>query len=30
MVEAVGQMLAAMGIPAARVKQDFFPGYVWP
>jgi ferredoxin-NADP reductase len=30
MVEAVGQMVAAMGIPAAHVKQDFFPGYVWP
>lgn len=30
MVEAVGQMVAAMGLPAAHVKQDFFPGYVWP
>jgi ferredoxin-NADP reductase len=30
MVNAVGQMVAAMGIPAAHVKQDFFPGYVWP
>jgi ferredoxin-NADP reductase len=30
MVKAVGQMVAAMGIPAAHVKQDFFPGYGWP
>ena len=30
LVDAVGQMVAAMGIPAAHVKQDFFPGYVWP
>jgi ferredoxin-NADP reductase len=30
MVEAVGQMVAAMGLPAAHVKPDFFPGYVWP
>jgi ferredoxin-NADP reductase len=30
MSEAVGQMVAAMSIPAAHVKQDFFPRYVWP
>lgn len=27
MVEAVGKMLKQMGVPASRIKQDWFPGY---
>ena len=27
MVEAIGKLLLQMGIPAKRVKQDWFPGY---
>jgi len=27
MVEAIGKLLLQMGIPARRIKQDWFPGY---
>ena len=29
-VEAVGTMLAGLGVPDAHVKRDYFPGYAWP
>lgn len=29
-VEAMGSMLAGLGVPDARVKRDYFPGYDWP
>ena len=29
-VEALGTMLAGLGVPDAHVKGDFFPGYDWP
>lgn len=30
MVEAFDKMLAQMGIPESKIKNDFFPGYDWP
>lgn len=29
-VETLGSMLAGLGVPDARVKRDYFPGYDWP
>jgi ferredoxin-NADP reductase len=29
-VEALGSMLAGVGVPDAHVKRDYFPGYEWP
>jgi ferredoxin-NADP reductase len=29
-VEALGSMLARLGVPEANVKRDYFPGYDWP
>jgi ferredoxin-NADP reductase len=29
-VEALGSMLSELGVPDARVKRDYFPGYDWP
>jgi ferredoxin-NADP reductase len=29
-VEALGSMLARLGVPDANVKRDYFPGYDWP
>ena len=29
-VEAVGSMLAGLGVPDMHVKRDYFPGYAWP
>ncbi len=28
-VEGLGRMLAEMGVPKTRLKQDYFPGYDW-
>jgi ferredoxin-NADP reductase len=30
MVEAFDKMLAQMGVPESKIKNDFFPGYDWP
>jgi ferredoxin-NADP reductase len=27
MVEEIGKLLLQMGVPAKRLKQDWFPGY---
>jgi hypothetical protein len=29
MVDGMAKTLAAMGVAAGRLKQDFFPGYDW-
>jgi len=29
-VDALGSMLSELGVPEARVKRDYFPGYDWP